>query len=194
MISPDFLFEKSGKLCDCVLLKVPFSPFPQAFLVCVCGGGGRNSAPPVSWCQMTPIKRPHIWQAVLPQKDKPFTTNSKQNTCQGWGEETKWENGGGNVRIWTRKVCEKFPQVAVRMHDGRLNVTCESCFPSFLFGTDGCLTINREFTRCSLFLLNRYTLFLQNMTCFAAPRFPCSGMMSSAKTWNRRTIIFCSHL
>lgn len=40
MISPDFLFEKSGKLCDCVLLKVPFSPFPQAFLVCVCVGGG----------------------------------------------------------------------------------------------------------------------------------------------------------
>lgn len=53
MISPDFLFEKSGKLCDCVLLKVPFSPFTHAFLVCVWGGGTQHlQSPDAKWHQL----------------------------------------------------------------------------------------------------------------------------------------------
>lgn len=124
-----------------------------------------------------------------------FTADGRQKAWRGHQEETKWKNGGKWKNLNQKRVW-KFPWVAVRwQRDGRLNATCESCFPSFLFGADGCLTIGRELTRCSLFLLNRYTLFLQNITCFMAPRFPCSGgMMSSAQPRNRRAIIFCSHL
>lgn len=84
----------------------------------------------------------------------------------------KWKN-------LKEKSVWKFPRlVAVRwQRDGPINVTCVKVGSHFshLLGADDCLTIDRELTRCSLFLLNHYTLFLQNITCFAAPGSPVAA-------------------
>lgn len=56
-----------------------------------------------------------------------------------------------------QKSAWRFP--VSQQSDGQLNVTRETCFPSFLYGARSALTINKELTRCSLFRLNRYRFF-----------------------------------
>lgn len=124
-----------------------------------------------------------------------FTADGRQKVPRRWREERKKWGGGGWKKgsDFQQKSVWRFP--VSWQSDGQLNVTCETCFPSFLICRSKCF--NNQQGAYKMFIVPAKSLqnFFIFFTCLTAPRFPCSGgMMSSAKTQNRRAFIFCSHL
>lgn len=97
-----------------------------------------------------------------------------------------WKKGSD----FHQKSAWRFP--VSQQSDGKLNVTHESCFPSFLYGAWSALTINKELTRCSLFRLNRYRFFF--LPVWRLPGSPAGAAWCHRQRSRTGGLLFSVHI